>query len=514
MNTTEALGRLGGLLRFLREKVPTVSMLSIQWSVVRHPLHPVQRDFLREEAQGRPRRRRRPWEGLKLLPDLLLALGVALRSFGQVAVLRWLLRHRLREIFRQPFDLVIKSWSFGPDPPAPDQDFYFGNLQSRAKGRGFRSVLISSDVRAQAPRRFASAFVSSQTPCRIPEECLIPLGAPFRLLSDQVRSALRLLGLAFSHSDPGVRSLSLLAARESLSPYVSRMGLLFWAAEEAGRRWHPRGALTLYEGAGWEKLFFWGVKRTAPQCRTVGYQHTVLFPESLSILRPGEDLDRRTAPDLALCLGELPLQWMEPGHTRRGIPLIPFGTFRAFPDELPAPAQVQRRTVLVTPEGIRSEAEGLFSFAIQCARACPDWIFLLRSHPELPTKSVLDSIPGTWPLPGNVRLSEGGSIQKDFEEASHLLVRGSSSVLYAIANGLQPVHLEIPGEINTDPLTGLTVWRRGCSDLMGWKALLVAEESLGAQERGRQWQEACRYVKRYAMPVGEAQVRGFLEAIR
>src|SRR5207237_6409937 len=99
-----------------------------------------------------------------------------------------------------------------------------------------------------------------------------------------------------------------------LDTAVTQSSLLFHIAKESVRRWNPAAFLTLYEGHGWEKSTWWGVKTQNAKCRTVAYQHTALFPEMLSMLQPVVDLRDRSVPDVILALGSRSAELLDSGH--------------------------------------------------------------------------------------------------------------------------------------------------------------------------------------------------------
>ena len=104
-----------------------------------------------------------------------------------------------------------------------------------------------------------------------------------------------------------------------------------------------------------------------PTCVVVGYQHTVLLPHNFALLRSQDDGHRSAQPDVVLCSGPRTQAIMRSAHARSK--LIPFGTFRPFP-EATYPPRPDLRTVLVMPEtGIIRETKLLFEFD-RCHDTC------------------------------------------------------------------------------------------------------------------------------------------------
>ena len=268
----------------------------------------------------------------------------------------------------------------------------------------------------------------------------------------------------------------------------------------------------MYEGYGWEQCLWAGVKQGDPSCRTIGFQHSVLFKPSLELLHPSMDQLAHARPDLVLCSGPATSTLLKTHHTRSEI--ISFGTFRSAPgsQELRRPDPA-KRTVLVLPEGYTWECQLLFNNAMQAARLLPDVRFVFRCHPILPFEeilSLLDQNPDHLP---NVELSRRPLISEDFAAASAVLYRGTSSVLYAILYGLKPIYFHSDQHREIDPLFELTAWKeRACSsqDLM---EILQRYQAAGPEAAEKHWAKVLDYVREYVHPVDESSLDRFLFAI-
>jgi len=291
-------------------------------------------------------------------------------------------------------------------------------------------------------------------------------------------------------------------------------GLFFWIGKAAVRTWHPRAFVTLYEGHGWEKCAWWGVKTSDASCKTVGYQHTVIHDHNFSLLRPLDNQSEYSTPDVVLCLGERTRDMMWSGHLPRQSQLIPFGSFRQTPDEaVHAAPQPAKRTVLVLPEGLPNEAKLLFDFAIQISRLLPDHHFIFRCHPVLPFDEVrrhLEGVPEEFP---NVEVSNRELIADDFVRSSVVLYRGSSSVMYAVLYGLKPIYLHNDEHQDVDPLFELAHWREYASSPDEVQRLLQQYAETSEESASEQWKSAFEYVSTYAMPVGDASIDRFLTVV-
>ncbi len=494
----------------LRRLRPDLPLLAVQWMSVKHPIYPLQERLMGEPVHAGSRES--PWL-LTLLQGLLYAMFSSVNLFQ----IRWILRQEIAELRKQGFHLVAKTWSFGPRKEPSGPDFYYGDLQQRLSRRGIRMLLLCGDASADALdlkrwREFARTHTDTSQQPRMPELALVPPWVPFRLFFRQAATGIRLFRVA-RRLRPGIlRTLSGRASQDCANRQATDNGLSFWAARSAVRAWHPYGFLALYEANSWERCGWWGAKSADPLCRTVGYQHTALFPYAYSLTRPYLDIRERSFPDVVLCIGENTLERMRLEHERHGVRLIRFGSFRYNGSRAVRPADPTRKAILVAPEGILTEAVILFAFTRECARRLPDYRFILRSHPLIPIEQPLESVPGLRELP-NVLISEERSIEADFQRSSALLVRGSSAVLYGILQGLYPIHFSSGLGIDPDPIFDLTCWKGICRTAEDCAALLKRQEEIPEGDRLVQWRMACDYVDRTTGPVRERGIEELLESV-
>ena len=519
------LGRLAQALHRVKQACPMVPVLGIRWMHLRHPLHPVQEALLRGagwrawlERRG-PARERRRWAGgrweyamlLRRVAHSVITLGVLMVRLIRLRAALW---RELSALSRERFEVVLRTMCFGPARLANDQDFYFGDLQQRLEARGVRTLLVCRDVK-ETPDwvAYARGHMTRLPVARLPELALVPLSAPLALWGQQLVACARLRRLARRLEDPAAKRAARLASQDCLAPDSALSALAYWAGRAIVQRWHPQAIGTLYEGHAWETCARLGIKRADPACRTIGYQHTVVFSESLALLAPDREAGERTVPDVVLGLGPVPINLMRPGHAPHGTAFVRFGSFRYRPVRVEAPADPARRTVLVTPEGLTPEVERLFRFVAACAAQLPHDTFILRCHPEVPMEQALRLLPdGLLDLPNIVR-SDRRTIEEDFPRASILLYRGSSAVLYAVLHGLRPVYYEAPDTRECDPLYAMPGWRQRCATPEGLAARLQADAAQPAAERAAEWRAAAAYVEGCTGPVDAASVDALLAAV-
>ncbi len=489
----------------VRDHCPSPSVWAIPWMNFKHPTHPTQKRLLQTVG-------RQEHSPLTILGLAGGAIATGLYALLFTARLGWL---RLRW-YRQTrawegitYELIGKTWCFDPPPSHQFNDFYFGDLLRRLGERGVRTLLIWGDSRG---RNWRFRALPQPGDCAyLPELILAPLNAPLAMWWNQLRSALRLRRLARKSRDEEIRAVAREASRECLSHRILPVGIYYWIGREAVRRFRPRAFLSLYEGHGWEQCLWRGIESSDARCAILGYQHTVLQPHNLALTRQGTEGGISLHPHGVLCLGPHTRRLMEPSHL--GSDLQVFGSFRYHPATVSSAPRPQSRQVLVLPEGHAEEAVLLFEAAAAAAERLPNHRFILRCHPVLPfdkVRGLLARDPLRLP---NVELSKNRSIAEDMACSSVVLYRGSSAVLYAILSGLKPIYLENREWGEIDPLFELQDWRERVDGAEEFVAALQRFSEIGA-EGERQWQEATRYVREYAVPVDDLSIEGLIRWIR
>ncbi len=506
MERETALRHLAGALAEVLELVPDLPVIAIQWMHVKHPLQEVQETLVREhtrEATASDRQGQIGWIGR--MARCLVYAGYL--SFHLIR-LRVLIGQTVRQLQRQTFDIVTRTVCFDVHPPADGSDFYFGTLPQRLADQGMRTLLLCGNGTGGKWLPFAKGQAVSSGVCRIPELALVHPFSPFQMAAQQIRTAFRLRRQGRTLT-PLARRVSWLASQECLSQATTLTGLLSWVGEAVVRTWHPRAVMTLYEGHAWEACLRHGVKRADPHCRTIGYQHTMIFRESIAMTAPPRMSATWSVPEVVLGLGSTPLELMRSGHAPFNTQMIPFGSIRYHAPGVQNPVDSTRRTILVTPEGIPSEIRTLFTFVAACAKQMPSYTFLLRCHPQIPMSEALQLAPDDLHTQPNVVLSSGSSIEEDFQRASVLLYRGSSSVIYGILHGLLPVYLD-DGTADRDPIYAVQHWRRRCTSPHELAECLERHEQMSMDERTAAWQLARQEIERYTGPVTQESIHALL----
>ncbi|MBI2058291.1 MAG: hypothetical protein HYT87_00835 [Nitrospirae bacterium] len=509
------LHQLGLVLERIRRRFPVLPVMAIPWLYLKHPVHAVQESVLTQEggpdavlqAAGKAGSfsLRSIWSSTRTLWRFALRTGKTVRT------IRASQRREIQELTRRNFDVVIKTWCYGPARAEDGSDFYFGDLQGRLERKGVRTLMICGDGSSGDPHAFARSRLSTKEKHAMAEVALVPPSAPIQMAILQTKWSWRLAREASRATDPVERGLCRQASQDCLGLLPHRNGLFYWIGREVARRWSPRVFLTLYEGHGWEKCAGRGIKEISPATRIAGYAHTMLFPESLSLIRPTKELGPGSTPDLVLCLGEETLAAMRSGHDVHGIDLIRFGSCRRRLRSGASQPRSNLGAVLFVPEGLETEVDDFYRAAEECARRFPDREFILRAHPMLPDRRVLASVRESarkWP---NLEISER-PVEEDFARSSFVIYRGSSAALHAVLQGLRPVYLRGQSAHSGDPLAGMNEWRLWTESPGALAEVLDTAFQPDYRPDPGAWENALKYVETYLGLVTERSISTFLEA--
>lgn len=520
----QALELLAESLSRIARLCPEAPLLAIPWMHLKHPIHSVQQAFLMHSTpqEGRACPPADRWRAARNLPLRCMFAAVGSLVYSIYFTLRLvqirLNHHGVRQALqRRRFDLVAKTWrfessqGFGDTEKGTREDFYYGDLQQRLKGKGVSMLLLYDYPRKSGWAERANP--SNAESAHLQELSLLPLGSAIRFSFQQQRTSRRLLAIARSAQGMDVL-VAERAALDCLSPRHFRVGLSGEVFRVACALWRPKILLTLYEGHAWEQLAWEAAQKVAPSCRTVGYQHTVLLPHQWSLLRSADGSPVTAKPDVVLCLGPKTAQMLQPGHPHSR--LIPFGTFRRSAQgsipSLPAP---QKKTILVLPEAHPEEMDLMFQTALQAAKLLPDHRFILRCHPIIPSprKLVLKHAGKDPRLLPNVEISSGKGVEEDFIRSSAILYRGSSAVLYAIRFGLKPIYLHDGILPDLDPLFELQAWKEQVSGADPLADCLRGYADQNPCCLEKEWAVATEFVRTYAIPVDDSSVNQLVKEL-
>lgn len=391
-------------------------------------------------------------------------------------------------------DLLFVSHMINASHAGASEDFYFGSLPGRLVERGTTCVVALIDQRRGAIRDLADAWTGGLVPRVLLSPAADPrtaqrLGAAVsRVAAGLLASARQATGLerrVLQHAaEHAAEAISVLVLAEQIGTLVAAL--------------RPRAIIVTHEGHAWERVAFAVARRAMPEVRCIGYQHAAVFRMQHAIRR---GLQSEYNPDVLLTSGAVARDRLRLSPGLRDTPVAVLGSARAFRtiDLVRRGRQAADRGCVVLPEGIESECDLLFEFALECALAAPHISFIWRMHPILPFEAIQRANPKLRKLPANVEVSMR-SLDEDLDRSAWAIYRGTTAIVPAVLAGVRPFYLCLPDELTIDPLYDLVCWKRSIYDhaevLRAIAADLTSDASALATERAA----AVEYCRRYFDP--------------
>jgi hypothetical protein len=380
------------------------------------------------------------------------ALEYSFKIFRQLA---WAFCYSLAQRKRgfgqkQKFDVLIVSHMLDKDEENTADDLYFGPIARELAEKGLRVGVLYINHARKRPlstmeletksdlRRFV---LGRTTSLRTELRFLVGLFGESKSLK---ASSCAYQGLA--------RVARIAAAAEAFAPATFNALRIASQVEAMIAELAPDYLLTTFEGHAWERVTFLKAHAVCLQIKCFAYQHSATFRLQHAISRP---LGGMADPDLALASGPVAAQQLSSSWGQGRCLLI--GSPKAKVGLGAGSKKISRagKRCLVLPEGIESEAILLTAFCFECAAAIPDVVFVLRFHPAFNFRAILKHAPQYSKLPPNVEISTGQSLSTDASSALWAIYRGSTAIIGAIEQGVEPVYLAQDQEMTIDPLFAL-----------------------------------------------------------
>ena len=392
-----------------------------------------------------------------------------------------------------PTRVLLVSHLTSPAQLQGRDDAYFGSLQQLLQARGIASTLVLIDhLRDAAARRECTAHPRLAQQQLLPRA--VPLATELKIWWRCLRARRRLRREARTATDPWVRSIAALAARDIVQGQTLANLRVHETLARICARLKPAIVITTHEGDACERLI-WHAARTLlrpPLC--VGYQHALLPQHAHAIRRCLGGPQGASDPDVILTLGRMSHAALAASPNLRGVRLIEYGSHRHARVRVHPPWSDRPRQCLVLPDAEESECVLLFGFALDCAQRCPEMTFVLRPHPIVEFAGLAHRHPTLRLLPPNVRISSLALVQ-DCVQARYCLYRGSSAALHAVLFGAKPFYLARLEELVFDPLFTLGEWRETVNSPQEFVHRALRADAVpdpGAAQRARD--ECDRYI--------------------
>jgi hypothetical protein len=401
-------------------------------------------------------------------------------------------------------DFLFVSHLLNESQAGNAEDFYFAGLANELVARGHSAVIALINHTGKDAKPLAARWNGSPVPRVI-------LSGSLRLLEEVnlhrrlQNESLRLGKLAQIEGSGLRRRVIARASEEALSGgalTVLRMASQIGALAAILQ---PKTIVITYEGHAWERVAFASARSRHPSVRCIGYQHAALFKLQHAIRR---NLSPQYNPDHILTAGEITQAQLSRAPGLREIPVTVLGSNRGSIGSLEkgqTAAGTQGRiwgkapACLVIPEGIASECDTLFNFALVCAQLLPQIRFIWRLHPILSFESLVSKNKKFRQLPANVEMSRM-PINQDLERCRWALYRGTTAVMQAVLSGLRPIYLKLADELSIDPLHELNTFRVTIESPEDFLRIINVDLNDDRNSEEKEFKVAYDYCRRYFLP--------------
>jgi hypothetical protein len=376
-------------------------------------------------------------------------------------------------------DVLMVSHLMNDEFSGQEGDFYYGRAAGELALQGITATIALINYTETAPATLAGGWRQAKIP-RVILAPVLGFAEECSLYRRANTAARRLKGIVSAQSNELYRRVTTRAALEVASGGAVSAMRLGEQIKALVTRLQPRAIVITYEGHSWERVAFAAARSVLPQIRCIGYQHAALFNLQHAAQRRLAD---KYNPDTILTSGRVAQARLQKNSQLQGVRVETLGSNRSFARQ-PARAwrtrSGEKRACLVLPEGLLSECNLLFGFALRCAILMPDIEFIWRLHPNMNFEALAQKNPTFHKLPSNINLSTH-TLAEDIARSQWALYRGSTAIVQAAVSGVRPVYLHQTGEIPIDTLYDIAELLARVVDPDNFKTLVTEVEEAEAE---------------------------------
>lgn len=369
----------------------------------------------------------------------------------------------------------------------PERDLYFGDLPQVMTANGYACATALID-HTDGREELADWRASAETPRVVLKQRLARKQE--NDIASQMEHAASRLEKGTGH--PRLRQLASWQARTGAARQSVRI------AHQIGDlvgKLQPRALVLTYEGHAWERLAMRAARNASNGLKCYAVHHSVLAPMQYAMQRRyGVSFD----PDHIFTAGQIAHRWLRGCTDLADLPIDVLGSPRAIANQDEGPKGGHGAVCLFLPEGLREESLQLARSARVLAMARPDISCVIRLHPLMTKKRLEAMAPELARAPANLHWSPPErTLSEDTADARWAVYRGSSAILAAVADGVEPVYLgDESVELRIDPLQT----RSGFGLIAPSDDALITILHPGAHDRGAQ-SAGQAYAKQYYSPL-------------
>lgn len=476
----------------LHEKGASISTAAIAWLHVlnEHPSNQLKYDVLfNKQLAGKPILYR------TLMFEFIRDIVISIKSSS---------RKSIEPIFEHKNQVLFISHLLNKDQISIGSDFYFGRLPEILNQRGIStaSILVNhSTLEVEDLKREWKNSYPIKTP--FPETLNIFDELYIRI--SLLKQSLRLRLKSWIEKEAFKKKVYINSSHEALSQssIFSLRAYLF--VKNVVEKCDTSAVVTTFEGHAYERMIFAAANTSKKKVYSLGYHHTIIFPQQHAAFRT---VDKKFRPEHILTAGKITNEEFSKRIPTSRVHNIGIHRTASIDTSIPD-ISGKPSTCIILPDGIISEVLILFRFAISTAKLAPEITFILRLHPVLNKEELLNLYPEFRILPENVSFSTN-DFATDLKGARWALYRGSNSAIYAAMEGIRPVYVSIPNELQIDSLDKFVNWKKTITEIPELIAIINDDLLSTIKKLEEESIETINFCRQYFMPL---DVSKFLDVI-
>jgi len=423
---------------------------------------------------------------LNRLKNLLIIFIILISSF-----FKYNRFYNNKNITNHNIDILFVSHLLNKFQVGEKKDFYFGNISNDLNKFGYKSIIALINHSGNEADFLSKKWNKKNVTPRVILSKTLNFIDELKILFNVFKESYRLFLYSKKRNSNLIKNLFSKSSLECLS-HRSLINLrISLQIKKIIFNYNPKFLIITHEGHSYERLIFFEAKKFNKNIICIGYQHAIIFKFQHAICR---NLKNKFNPDIILTSGKNGFNKLKKSKKLSNISIKLLGSNKKI-------KKIKKNTIsnkcLIIPEGILEECFLLFEFSIKCALKCPEVKFIWRLHPGIKFSYLRKKINFNK-LPKNIIISNN-ELSYDLKKCTWALYRGTTTIIEGIYNNLRPIYLEMPNEINIDPLNDLNVWHEKITNTDKFSAIIKNKNSNKWSQKN--WIKALKYCNNFFNPL-------------
>jgi|LakMenEpi03Aug12_release.lakeMendotaPanAssembly.Ray.scaffolds.fasta_scaffold295734_2 hypothetical protein len=207
----------------------------------------------------------------------------------------------------------------------------------------------------------------------------------------------------------------------------------------------PKVIIITFEGHAWERALIKTIKETDKNITAVAYQFSAFNKLNYSIF---SNFKKIYSPNIIANSGDTTKNIFKKIYKHK-IKCVVLGSCK---NRTVKNVKKNNYEILICPENLPNQLKAMLSLTIQLSNYYKNVKFRLRFHPAINSKDRFNYLKKINRKPRNLIISTN-SLSKDLTKCSHIIYRGTATVIEALNYGLTPIYLNTyNSELDENPL--------------------------------------------------------------